>query len=149
MEGQWSGNAFSNTAQPLKATVTVLSEGEAVTVPAGTFAGCRLTEQVTTQNGTASEANRELCGAVRAWYAPGVGLVQLHVRHEDGLEATIQLQTYEVGDKSRDWLPLAVGNRWEYGWADIPVEYVAREVYQVAAQKEGRWYVENFAYAYR
>ena len=149
VEGQWSGNAFSNTAQPLKATVTVLSEGEAVTVPAGTFAGCRLTEQVTTQNGTASEANRELCGAVRAWYAPGVGLVQLHVRHEDGLEATIQLQTYEVGDKSRDWLPLAVGNRWEYGWADIPVEYVAQEVYQVAAQKEGRWYVEHYAYAYR
>jgi len=147
--GSWSGKAFSLSEQPLTATVTVLSDGEAVTVPAGTFAGCRLTEQVTTQNGTASEANRELCGAVRAWYAPGVGLVQLHVRHEDGLEATIQLQTYEVGDKSRDWLPLAVGNRWEYGWADIPVEYVAREVYQVAAQKEGRWYVEHFAYAYR
>ena len=147
--GSWSGKAFSLSEQPLTATVTVLSDGEAVTVPAGTFAGCRLTEQVTTQNGTASEANRELCGAVRAWYAPGVGLVQLHVRHEDGLEATIQLQTYEVGDKSRDWLPLAVGNRWEYGWADIPVEYVAQEVYQVAAQKEGRWYVEHFAYAYR
>jgi len=147
--GSWSGKAFSLSEQPLTATVTVLSDGEAVTVPAGTFAGCRLTEQVTTQNGTASEANRELCGAVRAWYAPGVGLVQLHVRHEDGLEATIQLQTYEVGDKSRDWLPLAVGNRWEYGWADIPVEYVAQEVYQVAAQKEGRWYVEHYAYAYR
>ena len=147
--GSWSGKAFSLSEQPLTATVTVLSDGEAVTVPAGTFAGCRLTEQVTTQNGTASEANRELCGAVRAWYAPGVGLVQLHVRQEDGLEATLQLQTYEVGDKSRDWLPLAVGNRWEYGWADIPVEYVAREVYQVAAQKEGRWYVEHFAYAYR
>lgn len=147
--GSWSGKAFSLSEQPLTATVTVLSDGEAVTVPAGTFAGCRLTEQVTTQNGTASEANRELCGAVRAWYAPGVGLVQLHVRQEDGLEATLQLQTYEVGDKSGDWLPLAVGNRWEYGWADIPVEYVAQEVYQVAAQKEGRWYVEHYAYAYR
>ena len=147
--GSWSGSAFSLSDKPLTAAVMVLSDGETVTVPAGTFAGCRLTEQVTTEGGTASEANRELCGTVRAWYAPGVGLVQLHGRHEDGLEATIQLQTYEVGNEGGDWLPLAVGNRWEYGWADVPAEYVAREVYQVAAQREGRWYVEHSAYAYR
>jgi len=49
--GAWSGNAFSNTAKPLKATVTVLSDTETVSVPAGTFAGCLLTEQVTTGHG--------------------------------------------------------------------------------------------------
>jgi len=147
--GAWSGPAFSFSDQPLKATVKVLSDTETVSVPAGTFAGCLLTEQVTTEDGPANDMNRELCGTVRAWYAPGVGLVQLHVRHEDGLEATLQLQAYQVGEGSRDFLPLAVGNRWEYGWADVPAEYDAREVYQVAAEQGGLWYVEHFAYAYR
>lgn len=149
VKGQWSGPAFSNTAQPLKATVTVLSDAETVTVPAGTFADCLLTEQVTTEDGQVSEANRELCGTVCAWYARGVGLVQLHVRHEGGLEATLRLEGHTAGAGSGEYLPLAVGNRWEYGWADIPAEYTAREVYQVAAQGEGRWYVEHYAYAYR
>lgn len=147
--GAWSGSAFSFSDQPLQATVTVLSDTETVSVSAGTFAYCLLTEQVTTEPGSANEANRELCGTVRAWYAPGVGLVQLHVRHEDGLEATLHLQEYEVGEESRDFLPLAVGHRWEYGWADVPAEYYAREVYAVAAQRDGLWYVEHFAYAYR
>jgi len=147
--GGWSGPAFSNTPQPLKATVTVLSDTETVTVPAGAFAGCLLTEQVTTEDGPATEANQEFCGAVRAWYARGVGLVQLHVRHEDGLEATLQLQSYETDGESGDFLPLAVGNRWEYGWADVPAEYAAREAYQVTARLDTLWYVEHYAYAYR
>ncbi len=147
--GGWSGNAFSFSDQPLKAVVTVLSDTETVTVPAGTFEGCLLTEQVTTEDGPADERNAELRGTVRAWYARDVGLVQLHVRHDDGLEATLQLQAYEAGEGSADFLPLAVGNRWEYGWAEVPAEYDAKEVYQVAAQRDGLWYVEHFAYAYR
>ena len=147
--GGWSGPAYSNTAQPLKATVTVLSDTEAVTCPAGTFTDCLLTEQVTTEDGPASEANRELCGTVRAWYARNVGLVQLHARHEDGQEATLRLEEHEAASGAGEWLPLAVGSRWEYGWADMPAEYAAREVYQVAAQRDGLWYVGHWAYAYR
>jgi len=147
--GEWSGNTFSNTSEPLKATVAVLSDTQIVTVPAGTFAGCLLTEQVTTEGGPANERNRELCGTVRAWYARGVGLVQLHVRHEDDLEATLQLGAYEVGEGSGGFLPLAVGNRWEYGWANVLADYAAKEVYQVAAQQDKLWYMEHYAYAYR
>ena len=147
--GSWSGNAFSDTPQPLKATVTVISDTERMTVPAGTFEGCRLTEQVTTEDGPQTEANRSFRGTVRAWYAPGIGLVRLHAHHEDGLEAAIELQAYAVRGKSGELLPLAVGNRWDYGWADVPAEYAAREVYRVAAQKEEQWYVEHWAYAYQ
>ena len=147
--GFWSGNAYSDTPQPLKATVTVISDAETVTVPAGTFAGCRLTEQVTTEDGPQTEANADFRGTVRAWYAPGVGLTRLHVRHDDGLEATIELQAYQVMEQGRDLLPLAVGNRWEYGWADVPDEYAAREVYHVTAQDGPLWYAAHHAYAYR
>ena len=147
--GNWSGNAFSNTSEPLKATVTVLSETETVTVPAGTFTGCLLTEQVTTEDGPPTEVNAEFRGTVRAWYAPGVGLAQIHVRHEDGLEAVLQLQDYEIGEESSNFLPLAIGNRWEYGWSGVPTEYMAKEAYRVTAQEGNRWYVEHHAYAYR
>lgn len=147
--GQWSGNAFSNTAQPLKATVSVLSDVEQVCVPAGTFEGCLLTEQVTTEDGPATGANAEYCGTVRAWYAPGIGLVQFQMQRADGLEALLHLEAYEVGRQGQDFLPLAVGSRWEYGWANVPAEYAAKEVYQVAAQQDRLWYVEHYAYAYR
>ena len=145
--GSWSGNAPSNTAEPLKATVTILSDSETVTVPAGTFTGCLLTEQVTTEDGPPTEQNANLRGIVRAWYAPGVGLVQSHIRHDDGLEATLQLQTYEIREDSRDFLPFAIGNRWEYGWQGLPAEYAAKEAYHVTAQDRSRWYVEHYAYA--
>lgn len=147
--GSWSGNAFSNTPEPLKATVTVLSDTETVTVPAGTFTHCLLTEQVTTEDGPPTEANAALRGTVRAWYAPGVGLVQTQVRHDDGLKATLQLQTYKIMAESRDFLPLAVGNRWEYGWRDLPAEHAAKEAYRVTAQEGNRWYVAHYAYAKR
>ncbi len=147
--GGWSGPAFSFSNQPLQATVTAVSDAETVTVPAGTFAGCLLTEQVTTEDGPATAANRELCGTVRAWYARNVGLVRLHVRRDDGLEATLQLQAYGAGDGGGGFLPLAVGHRWEYGWADVPAEYAAQEVYQVTAQQDTLWYVEHYAYARR
>ncbi|MDQ2800372.1 MAG: tetratricopeptide repeat protein, partial [Armatimonadota bacterium] len=147
--GSWSGNAFSNTSEPLKATVTVLSDTETVNVPSGTFTNCLLTEQVTTEDGPPTEANSNLRGTVRAWYAPGVGLVQTHIRHDDGLEATLELQAYEITAESRDFLPLAVGNRWEYGWRDLPAEYAAKEAYRVTAQEGNRWYVEHYAYAKR
>lgn len=152
--GSWSGSAFSFASEPLQATITVLSDTETVTVPAGNFAHCLLTEQVTTEDGLPTEANAGLCGTVRAWYAPGVGLVQTQVRHNDSLEATLQLQTYEItaesqGLESQGFLPLAVGNRWKYGWCDLPAEYAAKEAYRVTAQEEDRWYVEHYAYAKR
>ena len=111
--GSWSGNAFSNTSEPLKATVTVLSDTQTVTVPAGTFTGCLLTEQVTTEDGSPTEVNAEFRGTVRAWYGRGVGLVQSQIQHDDGLKATLQLQTYEVLE-DRQRLP-ASGDRQSLG----------------------------------
>jgi RNA polymerase sigma-70 factor (ECF subfamily) len=146
--GSWSGNAFSSTSEPLKATVTVLSDTETVTVPAGTFHHCLLTEQVTTEDSPLTEVNAEFRGTVRAWYAPGVGLVQTQVHRDNGLKATVHLQVYEITAESQDYLPLALGNRWEYGWRDVPTEYAAKEIYCVAAQEDNRWYVEHYAYAY-
>ena len=155
--GRWSGNAFSYSQQPLRATVTVRSGTAHVTVPAGVFRECLLMEQVTTESELTDEASEEakqanraeFCGIRRAWYAPGVGLVQLHVRREDGLEACIQLQDYSVTEGGQDYLPLAVNNTWTYGWADIPEEYIAKEVYRVTADENDLWFLEHYAFADR
>lgn len=155
--GSWSGPAFSYSQQPLQATVTILSDQERVSVPAGTFGDCLLTEQVTTESalpddGTeeSKEANRrELCGVCRAWYAPGVGLVQVHVTLDGGLEALIQLRDYSVAEAEGEYLPLALGSAWTYGWAGLPPKYEAKEVYRVTGHEDDRWYLEHYAYARR
>jgi RNA polymerase sigma-70 factor, ECF subfamily len=116
--GGWSGDAFSFSYQPLHAAVTVKSCSERVTVPAGTFSDCLLTAQVTKESerpDDAPEGARQLnrlanCGTRRAWYAPGVGLVQLHVETGEGTQALLQLQEYAAPDGGDAYLPLAVGN---------------------------------------
>lgn len=85
--GSRSGDTFSYSCRPLRATVTVRSNAERVTVPAGSFEGCLLMEQVTVESDQPDEAPerpKELnrmhrCGTRRAWWAPGVGLAQLQV----------------------------------------------------------------------
>ena len=157
VNGEWSGSAFTYSRQPLHATVAVKSAAEIITVPAGAFGNCLLTEQITTESDLpddapeeAKQANREeFCGVRRAWYAPGVGLVQLQVERGDGVEACIQLQQYAVLQESNDYLPLAIGNTWTYGWANVPEEYIAREVYRVMANEGELWYLEHYAYVDR
>ena len=89
-----------------------------------------------------------LCGRRHAWYAPGVGLVQLQIEPEQGAEALIQLHDCTISTESQDYLPLAVGNAWTYGWANVPSNYVAREWYRVTAQTENRWHLAHGAFVY-
>jgi len=155
--GAWSGVGTSYSYQPLKVTVSVKSDSERITVPAGTFRNCLMTEQVTTESDLTDDAsdrkkelNRSiLCGVRRAWYGPGVGLVQVHVRIANGTEALIQLKDYSMQGASESYLPLAIGNSWTYGRADIPAEYVAKEAYRVTAHAGDVWYLEHYAYAYK
>lgn len=155
--GSWSGDAFSYSLQPLQGTVTVKSASESVTMPAGTFENCLLTEQVTTEGDLPDdgpEKKKELnrmvfCGIRRAWFAPGVGLVRIHVHRGDDAEATSQLTDFAVDDQPEDYLPLAAGNSWTYGWADLPDDWTAKEVYKVTANDGDLWYLEHYSYAYK
>jgi len=154
--GSWSGDAFSYSLQPLKAVVTVKSKSEGVTVPVGSFSDCLLTEQVTTESDLPDkgeerqkELNRKyLCGRRRAWYAPGVGLVQLQVLRGDGVEALIQLNEFSVHGGENEYLPLARANRWVYTWVGAPARFVARDVYRVAGRSGQTRFLEHYSYVY-
>ena len=152
----WSGDAFSYSYRPLKAAVTVKSDSESVTAPAGSFDNCLLTEQVTTASDLPDDADdkkkdlnrRHRCGTRRAWFARGVGLVQLHVERGDGLAAVIQLQDFNVAGRPRTYLPLALGNSWTYGWADAPADFIAKDIYRVDARKGPLWHLAHHSYIY-
>jgi RNA polymerase sigma-70 factor, ECF subfamily len=152
--GSWSGETGSFWPRQLKATVTVLSNTENVAVPAGKFEHCLLTEQVTTEPPEAAAIpedvrardRRVILGRRRAWYAPGVGLVQLQVQPAEGEEALVQLHEYSIVEKSQHYLPLAVGNSWTYRWANMPSECDAKDVSRVVAHDGRSWFLEQYAY---
>lgn len=152
--GGWSGDSWSYSSQPLQTEVTVKSASERITVPAGTFKDCLLMEQVTSEGALPDDApeqgcrlNRDsLCGVRQAWYAPGVGLVQLKVQGADGSEALLQLQEFSVQEGSDAHLPLATGNAWSYRPNPLPAGWTGREVYQITAQNDGRSFVQSYGY---
>jgi RNA polymerase sigma-70 factor (ECF subfamily) len=150
--GGWSGPSWSYSAHPLRTVVTVHSASERVTVPAGTFENCLLIEQVTTEGDRAPGAGdrqadlASLCGTRAAWYAPGVGLVQLRLRNMDGAEACAQLAEYALQEPGSAYLPLAVGNRWTYTWPSLPERCAGRERYEITARNGSDWYLESYGY---
>ena len=155
----WSGRFTSWTFAPLETIALVKSKQESVSVPAGTFDNCLLMEYVTKETLPPDDAPEEattvetrrsrFCGWRLAWFAPGVGLVQLQAKMDDGTEAVMQLREYEIEGPTEDCFPLAVGNRWSYGWADIPEDYVAKESYRITANEGDAWIVEHYQYIYK
>lgn len=153
----WAKEGHYYIPGAVKEVITVVSYEDRVSVPAGTFADCLLLEMVTTEDrlpDNMSEAMKQwarsfVCGTRRAWFAPGLGLVQFTAHNNTGDKAVIQLTNYEIIQPSSDYLPFAVGNSWTYGWVNLPEEYVAKDVYRVAANDGELWYLENYSYAYK
>lgn len=123
-------------------TITNVSKNEHVDLPAGSFDNCLLSE-------IKVEGHPRHSGTRLVWYAHGIGLVQFEAKMDDGTESLIQLQEYSIVEPSTDYLPLAIGNSWTYGWADIPEDYVAKEAYRVAANDGDLWYLEHCHYVYQ
>jgi hypothetical protein len=153
----WSGDSPSFSYEPLHTTVIIRTHSETVSVPAGTFDHCLLMEHVTTEGEVTDNApessrrlnRRTLCGTRRAWWAPGTGLVQLHILTAEGVEALLQLEEFALSEAAETYLPLAIGNSWIYGWVNDPSGYEAREHYRVRAKNEQLWYLEQYGFVRR
>jgi len=78
-------------------------------------------------------------GAKQVWYARGVGLVKLVYQHRNGFTTEVELLGHDIVEPSQDWLPLAIGNRWRYGWTEATGGTRFEDVWRVAAHREGRW----------
>ncbi len=104
--------------EPLRVACQVESVAERIVTPAGSFDHClRLAstvEPVETEFAT-SDMQRTFAGTVRAWFAPGVGLVKLtHLDQNDTVRA-IYLHEYHVPEGEGYW-PTVDGATWRYRW---------------------------------
>ena len=134
--------------ESMRMVSTLASKGEKVGVPAGTFDGCALIETVISTSREDRQLGAELerlrgyyAGTKRVWFAPGVGVVRLLYRHENGRETDIQLVAYEIPESGEGYLPLAIGNRWRYRWTDPESGTAFEDSLRVASHKEGQWHI--------
>ena len=113
---QFETNTFTRSNKPVRSHYEVISMNESTETPAGIFDNClhiRYTDQ------TEDEINFNRVGVRDIFYAPNVGLAEVHFKALSGWEFSIKLMKYEVtpvenGDLCERYFPLAVGNVWYY-----------------------------------
>jgi RNA polymerase sigma-70 factor, ECF subfamily len=155
----WSEDTFSYGPCALRTTMTVASDSECVTVPAGTFSGCRHVRAVTTDPGTCQggseqtrSQNRLLIGSRDVWLAAGVGIVKVCV--DTGSTRTdppvFALKEVTIEGASQEWLPLATGNRWAYVRQNLSEDgFVGVHTLQVRHHDaDNGYYLSHVAYGY-
>lgn len=108
-------NSFSRSKAPVHTQYEVVSMQASVKTPAGIFENClhiRYTDK------TEDEVNFKINGVRNIFYAPNIGLVQMHFKAIDNWEYTLRLREYRVhpinGDLCDRYLPLVIGNIWHY-----------------------------------
>jgi len=142
----WSMNVPSGGLDSMKVTVTIESDSETVSVPADEFENCLKTKIVTSEEPKDCEGNR--CGEREFIYAPGVGLVKSTFVRRNGTVGIAQLKEYTLSDdNSKDYFPLAIGNKWFYEWADKDGFFPTTDVYEVVEMDNSRYYLSHYYYA--
>ena len=154
----WTHDTPSADRYALRTKGTLVTQDAHVTVPAGTFSGCRVVRLVTQEaeetrarDARTRRMNRARCGVREVSYAPGVGIVRLQVALENGVRTALVLKGYRIQKPTARALPLDVGNQWVYGWEEITKEnYLAEQVLEVRNRDDaGTAYLAHFVYAHR
>lgn len=125
-----------------------VEDGGTVTVPAGTFADCRkVTLRIDKPAGKDDHwffenwyENMD-AGIKEYWFAPGVGIVKIVSTWGETCEAECVLKTYNVpASKESDFLPIQIGNRWEYEETHLVSEgYRASAIFGIASGMNGKY----------
>ena len=94
----------------------IRSTSDVVRTPAGRFEDClRIDTTIGLADGTPSQPiQRDLRGRRSIWLAPGVGLVRVRFRFENGATVRVELVDYSVTESSSSYMPLDEGNHWRY-----------------------------------
>ena len=129
----------------MKITVTIESNSETVSVPAGVFTNCLKMKMVTSEEPEGCEYDRS--GIREFIYAPGVGLVKSTYIRRDGAIGIAQLMDYTVSGSNKDCFPLVLGNKWSYEWMDKESSFPTMDVYEVLEMDDSRYYVSHYYYA--
>ncbi|MFA6107928.1 MAG: sigma-70 family RNA polymerase sigma factor [Candidatus Latescibacterota bacterium] len=143
------GIGVRSLAESLRATSTLVSKEDEVTVAAGQFARCALIETVVCVSTEPrpmdpeqlAQARGYLAGTKHAWFAPGIGLVRLRYAHHSGQITEVELTHLQMAGGDGGYLGLALGNRWGYRWTDAATGTVFEDRLRVAAHRTGQWHL--------
>lgn len=129
-----------------------VEDGGAVTVPAGTFENCRKVTLRIDKPADKGEiwfyedwyANMD-AGVKEYWFAPGVGIVKIVSAWGTSCGAEGVLKSYSVpASKENDYLPIQIGNRWEYEETHLAAEgYRASAIFCVASGMNGKYLINS------
>jgi RNA polymerase sigma-70 factor (ECF subfamily) len=128
---------------------SVESVDETLSTHAGHFSDCLRLKTVITGEGVKNEKRTpEIDVFVRGtrfmWFAPGVGLVKIEYKHEEGCITEVNLTDYSLEEASQSYFPLALGNIWRYHWTDTYRDYVNREIWRVVSREESKYRISCF-----
>ena len=87
--------------------ISVVSDSEHVSVPAGEFDNCRHVHRAQDEDGDTAEL----------WFARGAGLVRAEFEQRTKETSVFELQSYEIRG-GEGYFPVAVGNLWKYDGGD-------------------------------
>ena len=133
-----------------KSVELAVSEGGTVETPAGVFEN---TLKVTVVAEKKDAGDRYYfgngyqdtdCGVKEYWYARGVGLVRFDCTWKQELNSSCQLVAYAVPAADDSYLPVQIGNRWEYDEVNLTNEgYRAKRIIHVDCGMNGCYLISD------
>lgn len=110
------GQAWTDTGEwDLKAEVEI-ARSETVALEGVVYANC-IRHVTLISNTQKSEADNGFVNGSRVlWFAPGVGLVKMAYRHQNGTVTTAQLVSHHLQQPDSGLWPLHLHNTWTYRW---------------------------------
>lgn len=127
-----------------------------VETPAGTFPGCRHLIIDGEVDGVEHGYNyyfysHTYCGHKEFWVAPGVGVVRFTCDWGGFVQTDCVLNQYHTIADDNEYLPIHMGNRWQYMEKSLTAEgYIARRDYHVAYGMNKRYLlIDNQMFTFR
>lgn len=134
----------------------VESDSEMVDVPAGKFDRVvrvksifqtRIANEGSPQANAAHNCKKQFRdGEKWMWFAPGVGIIKVEHHHINGKRTIIELTDYHLEKTGGEYLPLAIGNRWNYEWRNENGDLLFKEQHRAVSEHEGKYYLAVSGY---
>ena len=133
-----------------KSVTLTVSEGGAITTPAGTFEN---TLKVTIEAEKKDAGDRYYfgnnyqdtdCGLKEYWFARGVGIVRFDCTWKKELSSSCVLVSCKLPAADDSYLPVQIGNYWEYDEVNLTAEgYRAKRILHVDCGRDGSYVVSD------
>ncbi|MBQ8510254.1 MAG: sigma-70 family RNA polymerase sigma factor [Clostridia bacterium] len=143
-------NGYNDTRVSMR-----VDDGGTIETAAGVFENClKLTFDVEVEGQDKNYYYRNgfrymWCGHKEFWFAPGVGIVRMDCDWGGTLSSRLELTAYRSLSTGGEYLPVIIGNRWEYDEINLTAEgYRAKRMMEVRCGRNGRYLLSDLQEAW-